>query len=678
MKKAAEIQTEGHAKKNWKDALLLVLLCFLAFSSALPNEWIWDDNDYVIENQVLTQEGGLQKIWTDRQSIPQWYPLVHTTFWLERRLWGSTKDGGPNPFGFHFDNVLLHALTGVVLWRLLRRLRLKGAWFLAALFMLHPVTVESVAWVTERKNVLSLLLALGSANAYWSWADKRKAPSLLLSIFLFGGALLSKTVVASLPAVLILLLWWKKKPMDFRVWSPLLGMLLVGGWLGWQTAVDEMQHVGAKGTAWDYDFVERTLIAGRILWSYAATLCFPFKLTFIYPRWEIDASLWWQYLWPIGALLTLVYAGKAVRKQGRGPLAALLIFGGVLFPALGYLNVYPHQYSFVADHFQHHAAPALLILIGSFLAGKKWFRPSSEAPLDGPIAGKHPSRTLFCWGALLFFLAYSSFSQGRVYQNEKVLWLDVIEKNPSASIAYNNLGLIAHKEGDVQKAMGRFRQAIETKTSNSQALNNLGQLLLQGAGEKKPYERDAAMEEARGYLEQAIQATPVYVKPHVNLGDYWRIRGEIEKSGPHARKALEYYQKANKLNEAGPIPFVSLTIGRLLAGLGQEEQAVSEFERARSARGSRISASLALIWLHATHKNPAVRNPSRAVQLAKGLIEGGGGASWKVLNAAAAAYASAGNKEKARELAKRAIFIAMEQKEDKASGQIRKLLDSYR
>ncbi|MDP6850407.1 MAG: tetratricopeptide repeat protein [Planctomycetota bacterium] len=667
------------SSRSARDAFLLIFLCFLAFSSTLSNEWIWDDDDYVVENPVLTQEGGLERIWTERRSIPQWYPLVHTTFWVERRVWGDAPGGGPNPFGYHLDNLLLHALTGVVLWRLLRRLRVAGAWFIAALFILHPVTVESVAWVTERKNVLSLLLALSSIHSYLGWAEYRKTKSLVFSTILFIAALFSKTVVASAPAVIVLLLWWRKRPFSVRVWSPLVAMLALGGWMGWQTAVDEMQHVGAQGTAWEYGFIERTLIAGRILWSYAATLCAPFKLIFIYPRWEINPAVWWQYLWPAGAMGAIIFAFKAIPKYGRGPLVGLLIFGGVLFPALGYLNVYPHQYSFVADHFQHHAAPALIVLIGSFLATKKYFLPNPKTPFEGPVAGKHSAMTMGSWSALLLVLAILSFNQGKVYENEKVLWLDVVEKNPAASIAYNNLGLIAHKEGKTQEAIMRFRQAIETKGENSQALNNLGQLLLQGlATIQNPSRRETQMEEARAFLEEAIRVSPIYVKPHVNLGDYWRIRGEIEKSGLHAQKAVEYYQKANKLNESGPIPFVSLTIGRLLAGINRAPEAVQEFERALNSNSSRISATLALVWLHATHKDRAVHKPARAVQLAEQLISEGGGNSWKVLDAAAAAYAAKGEKAKAQELAKRAIFIAMEQKEDQASGQIRKRLDTYR
>jgi len=634
-------------KPAWKCGLGLIILVFAAFFSSINNGWIWDDNDYVTQNEILTEEGGMAKMWSERDSLPQWYPLVHTTFRMEVQSFGTDSEGNLRPSFFHFNNVLLHALCAVVLWRLLRRLGIGGAWFIAALWALHPINVESVAWVTERKNVLSLLMALGSAHAFFGWLDKGKAKTLLISMGLFAAALLSKTVVASLPAVIMLLMWWREKPLKIKTVTPLLAMLAVGGMMGWQTALDEVAHVGAQGQQWDFSFVERTLIAARILWFYAGKLVFPYPLTFIYERWEIDASSGFQWLFPIAVvalIATCIWLWK--KRNMRGPLTAVLCFGGVLFPALGYLNVYPHQYSFVADHFQHHAAPALIVLFGIGLMQLI----------------KNPK----LWAVPLVLLGGLSFMQGHVYEDEETLWLDVSAKNPTASIAHNNLAIIYHGRNQITEAKERFALAIKHNSFNVQAMNNLGQLLL----------HEGKLEEARPLLERAIETMPVYVKPYVNLGDYWRQRGQKERSVEYIKKALEYYESANELNQGGAIPFVALTAARLHAAVGDHAKAISNLEYAIRGRSTKVDATVQLMWMLSSHPDRKVRDGQRALQLGnslRGKVE-----SAQYFDALAAAFAESGNFEDAVNAAKQATFRAMQANQDKLSGEIKRRLDGYK
>ncbi len=629
-----------------KQGLLLFGLVFAAFSSALPNAWIWDDDDYVTENPVLVAEDGLRKIWTEPASLPQWYPLVHTTFWVERRLWGDDVDGGPNALGYHLDNVLLHAAGAVLLWLLLLRLGFAGAWFLAAAVFLHPVNVESVAWVTERKNVLSLLFSLGSALVFLSWAENRKIKALLGSVLLFVAALFCKTVVASLPAVLFLLLWFRRRPLPTAVWAPLLAMLALGGWMGWQTAVAEVAHVGAEGAAWDTGIADRCLIAGRALWFYAGKAALPLGLNFIYPRWEIDPADWLAWLAPLAALAWLAATFFGRHRFGRGPLVASLIFGGVLFPALGFLNVFPHRFSYVADHFQHHALPAVVILLGSVI-----FRFTSR----GVCA------------ALLLLLGASSFARGFAYKDEETLWKNVLQGNPQASIAHNNLGLIAHDRGDSEEALAKFRDAVAVGDDNVEAMNNLGQSLLQLG----------LLEEARPLFEKGIAIQFNYVKLHVNLADYWRIRAAQEKKPSFARSAIEEYELANRLNPDGPIPQASLFAGRLHASLGFPKEALRNFEQARRHRDFRTAAEVSILWILSTHPQPNIRDANRAMALALKIQATPVAADPRVLDAMAAAYANAGKFKEAADLARQAIFRAMEQNQDSLSGQIRKRLGLY-
>ncbi|MCH2112191.1 MAG: hypothetical protein MK213_04975 [Planctomycetes bacterium] len=423
--------------------LALITLIFLAFSSSIPNEWIWDDNDYVTENPVLTEPGGLGDIWTERDSIPQWYPLVHTTFWLEAHGPGRDAEGNLRPWVFHLTNVLLHIAGALFLLKLLVQLGFPSgaAWFLAALWAVHPVNVESVAWVTERKNVLSLLLALMSASYFLRWESAGQNRALVKCVVAFVGALLSKTVVASMPAVLMLLLWWRKRPLNLKIMLPLGAMLVVGGWMGLMTAMDEVAFVGAEGAKWDHSWAERSLIAGRAVWFYAGKALLPYPLLFVYERWDIQVEDWVQWLYPAAALLLLTVALVGIRRWGRGPLAALLVFGGVLFPALGFLDVFPHQYSFVADHFQYHALPALVVLLGAlflriFPLGETW-------------------KSWLPHATLLLALGVVSHVQSHLYENEKCfgrMFPNATRRRPSPGTTLRSLSK--------RKGMGAWRGSI--------------------------------------------------------------------------------------------------------------------------------------------------------------------------------------------------------------------------
>jgi tetratricopeptide (TPR) repeat protein len=662
----------------WAKALGMVLLVLVAFGSALPNGWIWDDDDYVTENPLLTEEGGLDRIWSEPSALPQYYPLVHTTFWIERRLWGDAEDGGPNPFGFHLTNVLLHGLSAVLLWRLLLRLGLPGAWLLAALWAAHPVNVESVAWVTERKNVLSLALALGALIQWLKWDDRDDWTAFLLGSLCFAGALASKTVVASAPAVALLLLWWKRRPLRPQVWAGLGLLLLLGGLAGWKTAMMEVEHVGAEGEFWAWTWAERALIAGRIAWSYAGTLAWPAELIFIYPQWEVDTGQLLGWVFPLAALALIAVLALRTKAWGRGPLAAVLIFGGVLFPALGFLNVYPHQFSFTADHFQYHAAPALIVLLGRVLFFGRDGAPRAEL-------------TSFGAPALVVLLGVLSFRQGFVYEDAETLWQDTVERNPEASIGWNNLGLMAYERslaleptGDAaaveaarEQAIEYLEKAVETGPKHAQALNNLGQLLLH---HRPPSAQlDARIE---GMLRTAVEVAPEYVKPWVNLGDLMRRNRRVE-------EAISAYETANRMNARsmerlqgpgaeGRVPQVSVMLGELRLVARQPQQAVEDLRYATQSGATAVRAAIALVWVYSTHPDPAVRDGDQAMYWVDQLRRSQAARDPRVLDASAAALAEKGQFEAAVQTQQDALFGAMQLELNELSGKMRERLTSYR
>ena len=405
---------------------LLVLFALVAYWPTLSCGFIWDDDDYVEHNKVLEAPAGLVRIWTEPTASPQYYPLVFTTFWIERRLYDL------DPAGYHAVNVLLHAANGLLLWRLLRRLAIPVAWFAAALFVLHPVEVESVAWITERKNVLSGFLYLASALAYLRFRPPDRETTdwrwYAASLGLFVLALLSKTVTCSLPAALLLVTWWKRPRLGWRDLGPLAPMFVVGAALAGVTVWMERHHVGATGIDFALTPADRILIAGRAVCFYLGKLIWPVDLAFIYARWTIDPTSAEQWTYPIAVALLLAAAWFGRRIVGKGPLVALLFFVGTLLPALGFIDVYPMKFSFVADHFQYLASIGPLTLFA--VAGKRGLEL---------LFAKRPGMPALIGAAWLMALGVLTWAQVSIYVDRTELWTDTLRKDPDSWIGHQNL-----------------------------------------------------------------------------------------------------------------------------------------------------------------------------------------------------------------------------------------------
>lgn len=536
--------------------LALVTITFAAYMPVIQDGgFIWDDPDYVTSNKMLRDANGLKQIWTNPKATPQYYPLVHTTFWIEYHLWKL------DPTGYHVNNVLLHALGAVLLWRILLRLKVPGAWLAAGLFAVHPVHVESVAWITERKNVLSGVFYLGSALAYLKWAkvrarNKIRHTGYLLALLLYICALLSKTVTSTLPAALVLILWWKNGFQDETVsdnkrlrWNRILVLVpffLIGLIASYITVLLEKQHVGATGAEWDLSFIDRCLIAGRAVWFYAGKLIWPTELCFNYPRWEINAGVWWQYLYPLSVIALVVLLWAFRKRTGKGPLAAVLFFGGTLLPALGFFDVYPMRYSFVADHFQYLASIGILTLASTIIVRLCRQRTAGFA----------------CASIMLLFACLTA-EQCRIYQNLETLWLDTIKKNPASWMAYNNLGQLyilkgnpaaaipvlekvihynpleveayynlgvaVSRLGRKDEAMAYYRKALEVDPNDPQVYNNIGATLA----------RYGKLEEAVSYYQKALAIDPKLFPAHSNLGAALSQLGRIDEAIEHHRKSID-------------------------------------------------------------------------------------------------------------------------------------------
>jgi len=543
--------------KSWGWGLLLVIMTGAAYSYAVHCGWIWDDPSYVTHNLTLKEPGGLSRIWLEQSANAQYYPMVFTTFWIEHQLWGL------KPLGYHVVNVMLHALTAVLWWRLLLRLGVPGAWMAAAIFALHPVHVESVAWVTERKNVLSGVFYVSALLAWMRYcplhmnlpSKQRHYRAYAAVLVLYVCALLSKSVTATLPAVILLGLWWQRgklRAIGRRDLLAIMPMMLIGLGFGLNTLWLEKYQVGAQGAEWDYTLIERILIAGRVLWFYAGKLVWPAELIFIYPRWEINSVQVVQWVYPIGALLVMPALWLVRKRLGRGALVGVLFFAGTLTPALGFFDVFPMQYSFVADHFQYLASMGLIALATAALT--QLFRYARPA---GVVAGI----------VLLAALGVRTWAQTHQYKNEEVLWLTTIEQNPGASIAHNNLGTIYDAQDKLDLAMSYYQKAMVLNPTHAQSYHNIAEIYRQRDDMKAavPYYRKAVdrlstyspmrlslaialhqtgeLDEAISHYLAAVELNPNFIEAHEMLGDAYMEKRQVENALPHYQRVLETNHK---------------------------------------------------------------------------------------------------------------------------------------
>jgi tetratricopeptide (TPR) repeat protein len=549
---------------NWPRAVLIVLLTLLVYVPAITGGYVWNDDSLITGNPALHTAAGLKQIWFEPGALPRYNPLVQTGIWLEHHLWG------PDPYGYHLVNVLLHAFGAVLLWILLRRLSVPGAWFAAMVFALHPINVESVAWITQRKNVLSGLFYFASILTYLRWAGIGKAvgsaqaavtrrdppatPAIPLiyaaSLAFFVCALLSAPVTISLPAALLLLLWWKRGRVGKRDLVSLLPFFVVGIAAFIFSSAMNLGRAGGDASAWPLTAMQRLLLAGRALWFYTGKIFWPREHCFIYPRWDIDPAVWWQYLFPVAAATVLILAWAWRRRLGRGPLTALLFFAGTLLPAIGHTAIQPLHHSWVADHLQYLAGIGLVVLACGG-AASLLTAAGPGARRTGGVAGV----------ILLIALGTLSWRQGHAYADRETLWRDTLAKNQDAWVAHNNLAGLLLRSGRYAESIEHYSEALRLRPDDPDAHANLGQALT-GTGDL-----DAAAAEYR----RAIDANPGSADLHVRLAELEDERANLEQVAAHYREALRIEPDNAQRHTR---------LGVALAGLGRTEEAIVEYRQA--------------------------------------------------------------------------------------------------
>ena len=536
------------ARLGWTAALVLVLT-LACYWPALNGDMLWDDDAHVTRRGLQSLSGLLQ-IWTNLHATQQYYPLLHSAFWLEHGLWGGST------LGYHLANVLLHASASLLLILVLRRLGVPGARLAGLLFAVHPVCVESVAWISEQKNTLSLVFYLLAALAYLGFDRIRGQPGAVkayaLASALFLCALLTKSVTATLPAALLVVLWWRNGRLLWRRdAAPLVPWFAAAAACGLLTSWVERAIGGAQGAAFDLTLAERFLLAGRAVWFYLGKLLWPSELLFLYPRWDVKSasSGWAAYL---AAAVAVTAALWALRRRSRGPLAAWLLYVGSLFPALGFFNVYPFLFSYVADHFQYLASMAVFAAFAAAVV-PRFDRANANARAAG----------LGLAGALIALLVILSNAQSQAYADSKTLYTATLQGNTQSWMAHNNLGTWYKDHGDPKQAVAHYQEALRLKKDYAQAHNNLGLWC----------EENGDADGAIAHFREAIRLKPAFPEAHNNLGSLLgSMPGRLD-------EAVSEFREALRLVPDFPLAHSNLGAA-LLKAPGHRSEAIAQFEEA--------------------------------------------------------------------------------------------------
>lgn len=606
---------------------LIVLLAgtVLAYQKVWHAGYIWDDDVYVTANPLLTAPDGLWRIWFSLDSPSQYFPLVYSAFRLEHALWGF------EPTGYHWVNIILHAVNATLLWRLLYKLRCPGAWLGAALWALHPVQVESVAWITELKNVLMGFFFLLTLLCWAQFTEREKGRDWIYyfaALLCYALALLAKTTACTLPAALILILWLKHRPITLRRCLQVLPFVVFAGLMGLLTIWWERYHQGTQGAAFTVGLGDRLLIASRALSFYLAKLVWPAHLCFSYPHWSVSAGNPFDYVW----IVVTIVAGGAIlllrRGCGRSVETAFVFFVATLTPVLGFIMLWTFRYSWVADHYQYLACIGPIAL---FSAGLELgtVRLGRTAHWLGLMIG----------GVILVALAIRTWEQAGIYADAETLWRATVKCNPSSNLAHNSLGVIlGGKQAPIEEEIAEYEKALEGDPNDPEAHNNLGYAL----------QRLGRYEEALAEYEKSVAADPRYSTAHGNLatvllklgrsdeaiqqlekllaieprnaalehslGDIMASRNRLDEALAHWRRASELVPNDSSLQA---------TIGRALAARGDLQAALTHLQAAANLSPQdaqahfNYAAALALLGRYAE----AIPEYQQAIALQPDLVK---------------------------------------------------------
>ncbi|HEY5552676.1 MAG TPA: tetratricopeptide repeat protein [Opitutaceae bacterium] len=596
---------------DWALVVLTFAVTLACYWPALNGAPLWDDPAHITRPE-LRDWSGLVRICTEVGATQEFYPVLHAAFWLEHRLWGDAT------LGYHLINIVLHAGSCCLLALILRGLWtsrhanppdgtdpekrpvLHGAeWLAALLFAVHPVCVESVAWITEQKNTLSLFLYLLAAATFLRFVQRPRWASYTAALILFFLALAAKPATVTLPAALLVVLWWKNGRLEWRRdLVPTIPFFALAAAAGLVTVWVETELVGAKGAGFDWTLLERVLLAARVTWFYLGKLVWPLDLSFYYERWDVPAEAggWWPYLLAALGLTVMLWA---IRRRTRGPLAAWMLFVGSLFPVLGFFNVFGFTFSQVADHFQYQPC---MIFTAAFAGGLSTLLSRTPARLVAAACGM--------LGVALVGLGAQSHRRSALYVNNETLFRSVIAQNPASWMAHHILGVeLSRQQGRGEEAIAHFRAALTLDPEFPDSHLGLGAELAKTPGgdadalrhyeralELRPHyaeahnalggllaKHPARLPEAIAHFEEALRLRPRLAEAHVNLAN------ALARDPARLPKAVAHYEEALHLRP--DFAKAHNDYGLVLARLpGRSTEAITRFEEALRLNPSYVEA----------------------------------------------------------------------------------------
>ena len=593
--------------RGWALALLTVAV----YLPSLAGGFIWDDWVYVVAEPLIRRWDGIVGIWLAELREKHYWPLVYTSFWLEHKVWGL------HPVGYRAVNLGLHVLNALLLWRLLLRLGIPGAWLAAAVFAVHPIHVESVAWIIQRKDQLSGFLYL---TAVLVWVRHGSVPTpgrTLACLALFGMALLSKSIAVTLPAALLLLRWWQAGRLAWRDVRHVLPFVALGAAIA---VADLWLYRSSGAVRFDYSVLERVLIAGRAVWVYTAQLAWPGHLPVFYDRWDVHAGdvAGWCAVAALGGLAAMLWAARG--RLGRGPLAGIGFFGLTLSPTLGFVDFDSMAATFVADRFAYLASIGLIAVVVGAAVG--WVRDAGNA-----------GRVGMALAAVLGLGALGSLTwqQAQVWRTDAALVRHAAALNPQHWAVQASLGSVLLAEGREEDALAAAsrgaRLAEQSRGVPPHAANHMvGMVLLaldRPAEAERWYAEDLAMGmhrfglgRARRGLAEALVRQARYAeglaayRQHLESEPsddtaHARLAAALAVAGDHAAAAEAYRRALAVVRYLGNGPHWERALGEALAGAGRWEEAVVRLDRSLALNPRNIWTLIARARLEAAR--PALR-----------------------------------------------------------------------
>ena len=507
------------ANPNWKvlllRALLIVAAGFWIFSPALHGDWLMDDDLYLTQNALLNDPARLWKIWFAPGSLIEYYPIEASAQAIQWHLWRY------DTLGYHLTNLVLHAASALLLWRLLGKFGLRLAWLGGFLFVIHPAVVESVAWISELKNTLSLPFFLLSMCAWIDYEERGRSRDYFLALDFFLIAMLCKVSMALFPLVILLYAWWKRGRIgwsDLKASAPFFAISLLLGlttiWAGIRFQQSHLQGINLPAIG---GFPDRLALAGMSIAFYFSQCVWPVRMVPIYPKWPINPHALITFLpWLIMVGVIFWFWSKRA-SWGRHALLGLGFFLINLAPFIGFNSVSYMGFTWVMDHFLYLP---LIGLIGLAIAAFE--------QIEGRISGAMRPLLAGMTAVVLAVLALESHDYAGMFVGPEKLWSYTLAYNPTSWLAHNNLGNILLETDRVPEAIEQYEESLQFNTNGVEAHNNLGFALNQ----------QGRTQEAIEQYELALKFNPHFAVAHTNLGNALAKTGRVQEAIEHYEQAL--------------------------------------------------------------------------------------------------------------------------------------------